>query len=114
MVESRCDHRLPLVALSSRSTSAVVRYSRVRRSALGRRVGVTVLFSAVGVISRRWDLAKVFTLFGGCCSDDGHFSNSVTPGGSRRAGPTPTGGTWTGPPSRARQHVRRKYLGPIF
>jgi hypothetical protein len=44
---------------------------------------VTVRFSAVGVISWRWDLAKVFTLFGGCCSDDGHFSNSVTPGGSR-------------------------------
>ena len=80
---SRWLHRLPLVAASSRSTSPSVRYSRVRRSILGRRRGVIVRFSAVGVIIRRWDLAKVFILFGGCCSDDGHFPNSITLGGSR-------------------------------
>src|SRR5262249_47384323 len=39
-----CAHRFPLVALISRSTSASVRYSRVRRSAFGRRFGVTVRF----------------------------------------------------------------------
>jgi len=64
-VASRWPQRLPLVAFSSRSTSASVRYSRVRRSALGRRLGVTVRFLAAVVISRRWELAKVFTLFRG-------------------------------------------------
>src|SRR5262249_11126894 len=48
------------VALSRRSSSASVRYSRVRRSALGRRLGVTVRFTVAGVTSRRRDLAKVF------------------------------------------------------
>src|SRR5471032_656339 len=56
MVASLCAQRFPLVALSKRSTSASVRYSRVRRSALGRRVGVTVRFTVAGVTSLRCDL----------------------------------------------------------
>ena len=51
---------LPLVALSKRSTSASVRYSRVRRSALGRRVGVTVRFTVPGATSFRCDFAMRF------------------------------------------------------
>jgi hypothetical protein len=42
IVASRWPHRLPLVASTSRSTSASVRYSRVRRSPLGRLLGITV------------------------------------------------------------------------
>jgi hypothetical protein len=41
-VASRWPQRLALAALISRSTSASVRYSRVRRSAFGRRFGGTV------------------------------------------------------------------------
>jgi hypothetical protein len=59
IVASRWAHRFPLVALSNRSSSASVRYSRVRRSALGRRVGTTVRFSVAGVTSFRCDLTKV-------------------------------------------------------
>ena len=38
-------------ALISFSTSVSVRYSRVRSSAFGRRLGVTVRFTVVGAIS---------------------------------------------------------------
>src|SRR6516165_297314 len=124
MVESRCDHRLPLVALISRSTSAVVRYSRVRRSALGRRVGVTVCFSGAGVISRRCDLAKVFAfLRRASVRTMGIFRTALplagraVPGAPHSNGARPTsspGGAWTGGGSRARRDVCRKYLGAIF
>src|ERR1022692_3864982 len=57
MVASRWPQRLPLAAAISRSTSASVRYSRVRRSALGRRLGVTVRFTVAGLTSLRCDLA---------------------------------------------------------
>ena len=57
---SRCAQRLFLVAPSSRSTSVSVRYSRVRKSALERRRGVTVRFSVAGVTGRRRDLVNVF------------------------------------------------------
>jgi hypothetical protein len=59
-VPSRWDHLLALVALSIRSTSASVRYSRVRRSMLGRRVGRTVRFTVVGDTSLRCDFAMCF------------------------------------------------------
>ena len=54
--------RLPFAAVSKRSTSASVRYSRVRRSALGTRLGVTVRFTVAGVTSLRCDLAMGFAL----------------------------------------------------
>ena len=59
---SRWPQRLPLAAFISRSTSASVRYSRVRRSALGGRLGMTVRFTVVGVTSFRCDFAMVFSL----------------------------------------------------
>jgi hypothetical protein len=59
-VASRWPHRFPLVAFSSRSTSASVRYSRVRRSPLGGRLGVTVRFTVVGLTSFRCDFATTF------------------------------------------------------
>src|ERR1019366_6899617 len=62
MVASRCPQRLLLATAISRSTSASVRYSRVRRSALGARLGVTVRFTVAGVISLRCDLAMGFAL----------------------------------------------------
>src|ERR1035437_5232841 len=62
MVASRWPQRLPLAASISRSTSASVRYSRVRRSALGVRLGVTVRFLMAGVTSLRCDLAMGFAL----------------------------------------------------
>jgi hypothetical protein len=55
-------HRFLLAAAISRSTSASVRYSRVRRSALGARLGVTVRFTVAGVTSLRCDLAMGFAL----------------------------------------------------
>ena len=59
---SRLPWRFCLAASISFSTSAVVRCSRVRRSAfLGRR-GVTVRFTAVGAISRRFDFAMIQAL----------------------------------------------------
>jgi hypothetical protein len=48
IVESRCPQRLSLAASISRWTSASVRYSRVRRSLLRRRLGITVRFSLRG------------------------------------------------------------------
>src|SRR5215468_1117455 len=48
----------------SRSTSASVRYSRVRRSPFRRRLGVTVRFTAFDVTSLRCDLAIGFSLPG--------------------------------------------------
>src|ERR1039457_1532892 len=62
MVASRCPQRLPLAAAISRSTSASVRYSRVRRSRLGGRLGVTVRFTVAGVTSLRCNLAMGFAL----------------------------------------------------
>jgi hypothetical protein len=60
MVASRRPWRLPLAASISRSISASVRCSRVRRSALGRRPGGTVRFTVAGATSLRRGLAKVF------------------------------------------------------
>ena len=61
----------------SRSTSASVRYSRVRSSALGRRVGVTVRFSVAGVTSLRCDFAMVFQPpLRSNCSYNGPITNS--------------------------------------
>src|SRR5665811_2392957 len=62
MVASLWPHRLPLAAVSKRFTSASVRYSRVRRSALGSRLGVTVRFVVAGVTSLRCELAMGFAL----------------------------------------------------
>src|ERR1039458_2374040 len=62
MVASLWPQRLPLAASISRSTSASVRYSRVRRSALGPRLGVTVRFMVAGFTSLRCDLAMDFVL----------------------------------------------------
>src|SRR5664280_2274388 len=62
MVASLWPHRLPFAAVSKRSTSASVRYARVRRSALGTRLGVTVRFTVAGVTSLRCDLAMGFAL----------------------------------------------------
>src|ERR1019366_1101547 len=62
MVASLWPQRLPLAATISRSTSASVRYSRVRKSLLGSRLGVTVRFTVAGVTSLRCDFAIVFTL----------------------------------------------------
>lgn len=53
---------MPLAAAISRSTSASVRYSLVRRSALGSRLGVTVRFTVAGVSSFRCDLLMCFAL----------------------------------------------------
>src|SRR5277367_4725321 len=61
MVASRWPYRLPLAASVRLSTSASVRYSRVRNSALGLRTGMaTVRFSVTGATSFRCDLATVF------------------------------------------------------
>ena len=54
---SRWPHRFFLAAFISRSTSASVRYSRVRRVALGGRVGLTVRFTVAGETSLRCGLA---------------------------------------------------------
>src|SRR5450759_3350500 len=62
MVASLWPHRLPLAAVSRRSTSVSVRYSRVRRSALGARLGVTVRFTVAGLTNLRCDLAMCFAL----------------------------------------------------
>src|SRR5450759_2729237 len=62
MVAALWPHLLPFAAISKRSTSASVRYSRVRRSALGARLGVTVRFTVAGVTSLRCDLAMWFAL----------------------------------------------------
>src|SRR5277367_4612798 len=60
MVASRWPYRLPLAASVRLSTSASVRYSRVRNSALGLRTGIaTVRFSVTGATSFRCDLAMV-------------------------------------------------------
>src|SRR6516225_3548727 len=64
MVASRCPQRLRLAAFIRRSTSASVRYSRVRRSPLGSRVGLTVRLTVAGVTSFRCDLAIRFLLLG--------------------------------------------------
>jgi hypothetical protein len=47
-----------LAASISRSTSLLVRCSRVRSSAFGGLVGVTVRFTLVGDTSRSFDFAK--------------------------------------------------------
>ena len=62
IVASRCPQRFFRAALMSRSTSASVRYSRVRKSALGGRVGLTVRFTVGGVTSLRCRLAIRFAL----------------------------------------------------
>ena len=59
---SRWPWRLSLAAFMSFSTSASVRYSRVRMSPLGGRLGVTVRFTVAGVTSLRRDFAIVFAL----------------------------------------------------
>src|SRR5262249_2856093 len=51
-----------LAAFISRSTSASVRYSRVRSLLLGGRLGVTVRFTVIGVTSFRCLLAMCFAL----------------------------------------------------
>src|SRR5215469_16739018 len=56
MVVSRWPWRLPLVALMSFSTSASVRYSRVRSLLFGSLLGVTVRFTMAGVTSRSFGL----------------------------------------------------------
>jgi len=61
-VASRWPWRLLAAAFMSRSTSASVRYSRVRRSPLRRRLGVTVRFLMAGETSLRCDLAIGFGL----------------------------------------------------
>jgi hypothetical protein len=53
---------LPLAAAMSRSTSASVRCSRVRRSPLGRLLGVTVRFTVAGVTSRKRVFAMCLAL----------------------------------------------------
>jgi hypothetical protein len=60
MVASRWPQRLPFAASVRRATSASVRYSRLRRLALERRLGVTVRFLVVGATSLRCDLAMTF------------------------------------------------------
>src|SRR5262245_46529874 len=62
MVASRCPQRFFLAAFISRSTSASVRYSRVRSLLFGRRLGVTVRFTVAGVTSLRCLLAMRFAL----------------------------------------------------
>jgi len=59
MVASRCPQRLVLAASESISTSRSVRYSRVRRSAFGFRLGVTVRFLVFGVTSLRCDFIEL-------------------------------------------------------
>jgi len=61
-VASLCPQRFLLAAFMRRSTSASVRYSRVRNLALGSRVGVTVRFTVVGVTSLRCRFAMRFAL----------------------------------------------------
>jgi len=60
-VASRWAHRLPLVALSRRSTGLRQLFAGAQVG-IGRRRGVTVRFSVVGVSSRRRDFANVFAL----------------------------------------------------
>jgi hypothetical protein len=57
---SRWAWRLPFAASIKRSTSSVVRCSRVRKSAFFLRRAVTVRFSVAGATMRRCDLAMVF------------------------------------------------------
>src|SRR5512139_1765686 len=77
MVASRCPHRFLVAAFISRSTSASVRYSRVRRSALGSRLGLTVRFTVAGVTGLRCRLVMRFALPGVTdCSDNGRNTHS--------------------------------------
>ncbi len=62
MVASRLPWRLPLAASIRRSTSASVRCSRVRKSRLGSRLGVTVRFTVAGVTSLRCAFLIYFTV----------------------------------------------------
>ena len=59
---SRWPWRLPLAASIRRSTSASVRCSRVRKSRLGRRLGVTVRFTVAGATSFRCPFLIYFTI----------------------------------------------------
>ena len=59
---SRWPWRLLAAAFMSRSTSASVRNSRVRRSPLRRRLGVTVRFLVPDVTSLSCDLLIFFNL----------------------------------------------------
>jgi hypothetical protein len=61
-VASRCPQRFFLAASISRSTSACVRCSRVRLSAFGGRLGVTVRFTMTGVTSFRCDFGMCLAL----------------------------------------------------
>ena len=77
---SRWPHRFFLAAVISRSTSASVRYSRVRRSALGGRVGVTVRFTVAGVTSLRCDFAMALRppRPNDCSYNDSFFGQCIT------------------------------------
>jgi len=44
----------------------------------------------------------------------GRFAIAASDPQSARVTISPPGGTWTGPPSRARRDMARKYVGPIF
>src|SRR5262245_60532097 len=83
MVASRCPQRFFLAAFISRSTSASVRYSRVRNSLFGGRLGLTVRFTVAGATSLRCRLAMRCTLLPNDYSYNAHFTNS------RQRGPRP-------------------------
>ena len=57
---SRWPCRLSLATFISLSISASVRYSRLRKSALGLRPGATVRFTVFGVTNLRCDFATTF------------------------------------------------------
>ena len=59
---SRWPQRFLIAAFIRRSTSASVRYSRVRRSAFGRRRGLTVRFTVAGETGLRCRLAMKISL----------------------------------------------------
>jgi hypothetical protein len=113
MVLSRWPQRLRFAASVSWPTSASVRCSRLRISALGRRFGVTVRFSVVGATSVRCDLAMTFP-----ASANGHFSDSLQGRGHRARRAEPNKADVSMPPVAAavtsrRQPVRRWRASPM-
>src|ERR1039458_2624755 len=116
MVASLWPHRLPFTAVIKRSTSVSVRYSRVRRSALGARLGVTVRFTVAGVTSLRCDLAMGFAFPVLTTVRTRPLLRTVASGRAnarlaRQAGrPSPQHGQAGG--CRWPKDVSRKYLGP--